>query len=134
MPKLSGAIPPFNYTAIDVKVVVELTPNGLPPQGPSAQPEHVQQPSPVWNRIIGAGLVAGAVVLVAGTLVEDFFTAGAGVADDPASFALSSAAVLRGLQLLRGATVVLPAVAAPGALGPSFSVTTPSSGKAGASP
>jgi hypothetical protein len=25
-PKLTGAIPPFNYTAIDVKVVVELTP------------------------------------------------------------------------------------------------------------
>lgn len=112
------------------KVVVEVTPNGLPPQGPSAQPEHVQQPSPVWNRVIGAGLVAGAVVLVAGTLVEDFFTAGAGVADAPASFALfalSSAAVLRGLQLLRGATVVLPAVAAPGALGrrlPSKTIST----------
>ena len=78
------------------------------------------------------GSLAGAVVLVAGTLVEDFFTAGAGTVDDPASFALSSAAVLRGLQLLRGATVVLPAVAVPGAVSLSFGVTAPS-GSIGAS-
>jgi hypothetical protein len=131
IPKLSGAIPPFNYTAIDVKVVVELTPNGLPPQGPSAQFEHVQQPSSSWNKLIGAGLLAGAVVVVVGTLVEDFFTAGAGTVDDPASFALSSAAVLRGLQLLKGATVVLPVVAVPGAMSLSFGVTVPSSASLG---
>jgi len=133
MPKLSGAIPPFNYTALDIKVVVELTPNGLPPQGPSAQPERVQQPGSSWSKLIGVGLVAGAVVVVVGTLVEDFFTAGAGTVDDPASFALSSAAVLRGLQLFRGATVVLPAVAVPGALNLTFSITAPSSASVGAS-
>jgi hypothetical protein len=78
MAKLSGAIPPFNYTAMDVKVVVELTPNGLPPRALSAQPEHEQQPSSSWNKMIGPGLVAGAVVLVVETGVDDIFTAGAG--------------------------------------------------------
>jgi hypothetical protein len=64
-------------------------------------------------------------VLVAGTLVEDFFTAGAGTVDDPASFAAASAGVLRGLQLLRGATVVLPAVVFPAAVQMSVRMSVP---------
>ena len=45
-------------------------------------------------------LVAGAVILVAGTVGEDILTAGAGVADDPASFAAASAMFGRGLQMI----------------------------------
>jgi hypothetical protein len=107
-----------------VKVVVELTPNAVPPAGPS--PEAQRVPSTNWDRVIGTGLIAGAIVLVAGTLVEDFFTAGAGVVDDPASFAAASAGVVRGLQLLRGATVVLPAAAFPAAVQLSVKMSLPS--------
>jgi hypothetical protein len=49
--------------------------------------------------------------VVVGTLVEDFFTAGAGIADDPASFALAGASLTRGLAMMRGgvaAATVLP--------------------------
>jgi hypothetical protein len=112
-PKLSGAIPPFHYSAVDVKIVVELSPDTPAPVGSSPQEPRALPRS--WDRLIGAGIIAGAVVLVAGTLIEDFFTAGGGVVDDPASFAAASAGIMRGLRLLRASTV-LPAAALPTAL------------------
>jgi hypothetical protein len=45
----------------------------------------------------------GAAVLVVATVAEDIATAGGGVADDPASFALAATMTQRGLALLRGA-------------------------------
>jgi hypothetical protein len=39
---------------------------------------------------------------VVATLVEDFFTAGTGFVDDAPSFVAASAAVARGLQMIRG--------------------------------
>jgi hypothetical protein len=87
---------------------------------PTRDEVHVKQPFP---GVEGVTPTAGAVVLGVGTPVEDFFTAGAGMVDDPASFALSFAAVLRGLQMLRGAAVVLRAVAVPGAVSLYFGVT-----------
>jgi hypothetical protein len=69
------------------------------------------QPALRWDLVIGGGLVGVAAAIVVGTLVEDFFTGGAGIADDPASFALAAASIARGLQLVRGA--VVPAAAVP---------------------
>jgi len=61
-------------------------------------------------------LVAVAVVIVVGTLVEDWLTLGAGMGDDPASFALASGICARGIQMLRGAPELLPIAGAPTAL------------------
>jgi hypothetical protein len=118
LPKLEGSLEPFRYVAMDVKVVIEITPKADPPRMdsprqlvPVTQAPPVQQPGRDWSRIIGVGLVVVAGVVVVGTLVEDFFTAGAGVADDPASFALAGASLTRGLAMMRGgaaAAAVLP--------------------------
>jgi hypothetical protein len=72
----------------------------------------VPEPVPVYERVFewvadngkviaGTALVVGAVVIVGGTLVEDVLTAGAGIADDPASFAAASALFGQGLQMIR---------------------------------
>ena len=42
------------------------------------------------NEEIAAGLVVAASLLIVGTIVEDFLTAGIGVADDPVSFATAA--------------------------------------------
>jgi hypothetical protein len=110
LPKLEGTLEPFRYVALDVKIVIEITPKADPPRMDSPmQRQPVTQHVPVpqsgwnWNKVIGTGLVVVAGAIVVGTLVEDFFTAGAGVADDPASFALAGASLTRGLAMMRGA-------------------------------
>jgi hypothetical protein len=113
--KIEGRIADFAYTGLDVKVVIELTPKAdrrTPSAQPlrSPQPVRATQPGIQWDYVIGAGLVVAAGVIVVATLVEDFFTAGAGIADDPASFAAAAASVARGLQLMRGAVLPLAAV------------------------
>jgi hypothetical protein len=67
--------------------------------------------------VIGGGLVVVGAAIVVGTLVEDFFTAGVGTADDPASFAAAAAAFTRGAALWRSAAVVLPRAAIPATAG-----------------
>jgi hypothetical protein len=119
LPKLEGSIDVFRYSAVDVKVVVEITPK--PPRGPSPQPIRVTNPAPRtapapsgtdWGKVIGVGLIITGGAIITATLVEDFLTAGVGVADDPASFAAASAALARGALLLRGAVVPVAAAAA----------------------
>jgi hypothetical protein len=119
LPKLEGSIDVFRYSAVDVKVVVEITPK--PPRGPSPQPIRVTNPAPRtapatsgtdWGKVIGVGLMITGGAIITATLVEDFLTAGAGVADDPASFAAASAALARGALFLRGAVVPVAAAAA----------------------
>jgi LysM domain len=119
-PKLGGTIDDFTYVALDVKVVVEVT---LRPDqtGTSAQPLRSPQRAPQrttdWSRVAGTGLLVVGVVIVVATVVEDFLTVGAGVADDPASFAAAAAAFARGWQLVRGApAALLPAAALPATL------------------
>jgi LysM domain-containing protein len=109
-PKLQGSLPLFNYSAIDIKIVVELTPKREDEPRNTAQPARIAQPATNWQRVLGTGLLVTAGALVVGTLVEDFFTAGAGIADDAPSFAAAAGAVARGLQMIRGA-VLLPAAA-----------------------
>lgn len=120
LPKLEGNIRDFLYVAYGVVIVVELTPHPQPPSGPQAQPLRVPQtvPSPGvnWQKVLGTGLVITAGVIVVGTLVEDFFTVGAGVADDPASFAGAGAAFARGMAMMRSGAVVLPRAAVPASI------------------
>lgn len=122
LPKLNGRINNFLYTAVDIKFVVLVTPKRQPPtSGPSPRmlpvPSTVPQAQPGsgrdWGKAIGVGLIATAGVIVVATVVEDFFTAGAGVADDPASFAAAAALFSRGLAAFSRAATVLPRAAVP---------------------
>jgi hypothetical protein len=128
LPKLEGTLEPFRYVAMDVKIVIEITPKAEPPRmdSPRApQPVHVPVPQSGtnWSKVIGVGLVVVAGVVVVGTLVEDFFTAGAGAADDPASFALAGASLQRGLAMITAAAVVLPQAQIPANVQQKSSVT-----------
>jgi hypothetical protein len=49
-----------------------------------------------WGYVAGAALIVGAGLLVAGTIVEDVATGGAGILDDPASFAAAGAMATAG--------------------------------------
>jgi hypothetical protein len=118
-PKIEGSLPLFNYVALDVKIVIELTPMPQQPFGPSPQPLRVPQRTTNWDKVIGTGLLITAGAIVVGTLVEDFFSAGAGTLDDPVSFAASGAAAARGLQMIRG-LAVLQAASVPAAITLSF--------------
>ena len=116
-PKLEGTIGNFAYGTANLLFIIEITP--IPPRPPHASPQPVRVPVPApapstdWGKVIGVGLVVTAGVIVVGTLVEDFFTAGAGVADDPASFAASAALFARGMTMVRGAAAALPRAVAP---------------------
>lgn len=118
LPKLEGSIEGWDYIAMDVKFVLLITPKAPPPP-PSAQPMRVPVPVPVrvaepqtnWAKVAGIGLLVVSGAIVIGTIAEDVFTGGAGVADDPASFSAAAAAAARGLAMLRGAA--LPSAMAP---------------------
>lgn len=131
LPKLEGNVEDFVYVAQGVTIVVEMTPTPRPPSGPSAQPLRVPQTAPVpatnWRRVLGTGLVITAGVVVVATLVEDFFTVGAGIADDPVSFAAAGASFARGMAMIRGAAVLLPRAAIPATAVMTITVTAPGS-------
>ena len=74
-------------------------------------PDKVKEPAPWYERaydwvvdngevVVGGAIIVGAGVLVGATLVEDVLTGGAGIADDPVSFATASAMFGRGLQMV----------------------------------
>jgi LysM repeat protein len=78
------------------------------PDKPKAQP----QPVPVtelvseWFRENGRALAGGALIVAAGALIvvtigEDIVTLGAGIADDPVSFAAAGMMAQRGLMMIR---------------------------------
>ncbi|WP_024607628.1 LysM peptidoglycan-binding domain-containing protein [Pseudoalteromonas sp. TAB23] len=107
LPQLKGKINQFNYIAEKVSFVLEVTFTGS--DGKSAR-EH-NPGSSVWDKPLAIGLFAGATLIVIGTLVEDYVTLGAGVADDPASFAAAAGMTARGVVLWGSArAVVIPAV------------------------
>jgi len=105
LPSLRGQLQGFAYTAIEPKAVVELTPDSGQP--PDRKVERVES-SPSWNKLIGAGFVVGAGLIVTATIVEDFLTAGAGVGDDPASFMLAATSLARGLRMLGVGSLAIP--------------------------
>jgi LysM repeat protein len=120
LPKLDGSYGVFKYIAFDVKVVLEITPK--PPRAPPPDAQLKRQRAPVtssprsessiaWDRVIGTGVVVTGCAIVVATIVEDFFTAGAGAADDPASFWAAGSAFASGLAMLGGAAHALPQAA-----------------------
>jgi hypothetical protein len=136
LPKLEGSVDVFNYTALDVKLVIEITPKKSP-QAP--RPPAVQAPTPVpvaapasgfdWAWLIGAGLVGTAVVIVVATIIEDVITEGAGVADDPASFKAAATVAAEGLAMMGGTAVVLPRAPLPASVEVKTRVELPSSAR-----
>jgi hypothetical protein len=124
IPKLEGGYGPFNYIALDTKLVIEITPKPQnprppgPPGVPQLAPQALARPqSDVdWGWVIGGGLVTAGVVIVVGTIIEDFVTAGAGAADDPVSFSAAAAAMAKGLAMIGGASVILPRAQLPASI------------------
>jgi len=115
-PKLAGSLPVFQYTAFDVKVVVELTPTQLPGSDTLNRSLPERSPSMNWDRVIGTGLILLGSAIVIGTVIEDFWPVAGGPANDPASFAIAGMNLARGMQMVRGAAAILPA-AAPAVIG-----------------
>lgn len=58
--------------------------------------------------VLGVVAIGGAFVLVVGTVAEDVFTAGAGVADDPVSFAAATKLIKEGYNLIKNANIPVP--------------------------
>jgi hypothetical protein len=117
IPKAEGSYGIFHYLAHDMKVVVEVVPKiPLPPADSvrSLTSQQQERSTVSWEKAIGVGLVATCLIVTTATLVEDFFTAGAGVADDPATLALAGAYLVQGLALLgHRAPEALPLAAMP---------------------
>lgn len=107
-PPLKGTADGFLYITSDFAIEVEICP--LPVSAkPKPIPVRVYQPvsTPVinWDYVFAGALIVGAGVIIVATVAEDIVTLGAGVADDPVSFAAAAAMVTRGATLWRGATV-----------------------------
>jgi len=101
-PVIKGKLDNHNYITSELSISVELTPTP-----PSAKPSPVPTAKPVpapsstdWDYLIAGTLIAGAAIIVVATIVEDVVTLGAGLADDPASFAAAAAMITRGVTLI----------------------------------
>jgi hypothetical protein len=63
------------------------------------QPEEPSWWERNWGYVAGAALIVGAGLLVIGTVAEDVATGGAGIADDPASFAAAGSMATAGAAM-----------------------------------
>ena len=110
--KISISPKPVSFKAKDIvyegniglEIEIQAIPDKLPKPVPKPKPiyEHVFE----WvadngKVLVGGAIIVGGVVVVGGTLVEDVLTGGAGVADDPASFALAAAMFRQGLVMIK---------------------------------
>jgi hypothetical protein len=128
IPKLEGSYGGFLYTAIDNKLVVEITPKPQPPSPPrSDQLEPAKTPTmeSQWARILGAGLVVSAGVLVFGAIVDEWIPI-IGQADDLPALAAAGGMLARGLVLLGASHANLPRTAMPVHLDAKATVSGPS--------
>jgi hypothetical protein len=104
---VKGGSQTFSFVGQDVGFEIELSASGvaeLPKTQPVASP--VAQPSATNDWVSDAAMVGGAVLLTAGaiglitvTLVEDVATLGAGVADDPLTFAVAGRMLMSAGQI-----------------------------------
>ena len=115
-PEIKGKLNQYFYVANGYSVIIDIEKQGdiarripVPVPVTSHVPARqvTQTKTSDWAYVGGILLIAGAVVIVAATVVEDFPTLGGGMADDPASFALAATMSQRGLALLHGAQVVV---------------------------
>jgi hypothetical protein len=113
-PTIRGRINHYVYLSPDFSFTIEVTPQPRQrqPQRPQLRPEPAPAPQPnKWpslDVVVGVGLLVGVVILVTATIAEDVVTAGAGLADDPASFALAATMAHRGWVLLRSGAAMVP--------------------------
>ena len=113
-PEIKGKLNEFAYSAVGYSVAIKME---KIPEAYKRVPVHVPAPQRVpvkapprsggmdWAYAAGALLLIGAAAIVVATVVEDVITLGAGLADDPASFAAAAAMTARGMTLLRGGQV-----------------------------
>jgi hypothetical protein len=113
LPTLQGSISGFEYVAIDASVSLEITPR--PPQTPDGRLRtETQKLVNPWTVAVGAAVVVAAAAVFIANGVEDVFTGGLGLADDPLVFAATGAALARGLAMMGvAATAGLPKSSTP---------------------
>jgi hypothetical protein len=120
IPKLEGSYGGFLYTAIDNKLVIEITPKPQQPPPTSKAPVGatrvvLAEPSvdeQFWRRVLGAGLVVTAGVLVFGALADEWVPI-LGQADDVPAFGAAATVLARGLVLLGATNANLPSAKVP---------------------
>lgn len=101
-PDIKGNIDNYFYLTNSLSVEIEIT-----PRPPTAKPVPVPSAKPVpahntgWDYFLGTALVVGSGILIAATIVEDVFTAGAGIADDAPSFAAAATMFTSGTLLFK---------------------------------
>lgn len=95
LPDLKGKVGDFYFNALDCSYIIELEPDTK--SGAIGSPVRAFE----GGKAEAVSLFVGAGVIVVATLVEDFLTAGVGVADDAASFALAAAMITRGISYWR---------------------------------
>jgi hypothetical protein len=131
IPKLEGSIDSFHYIALDNKLVVEITPKPQPP-GPLGSPrvvsnsERAPTAASQWARILGAGLVVTAGVLIIGALVDEWIPI-LGQADDVPAFTAAGAMMARGLVMMGATHANLPSANMPAHVDAKATVVGPSS-------
>lgn len=132
---LSGTLPQHTYQALGVTIVIEVTPKpdggGSHKAAPGAKPAVVPEKSTNWGKVTGVGLMTLAGVVVVGTIVEDFLTAGVGVADDAPSFALASGLFASGLAMICSNTSQFPTASVPAKVNMRVAMTASGSGMTG---
>ncbi|WP_320043555.1 LysM peptidoglycan-binding domain-containing protein [uncultured Desulfobacter sp.] len=126
-PPIKGKLGHYFYAATGYCVAIEIeklpdiarrVPRPIPVQQPAKAP--LRSPGPDWFYIGGVLLLVGAAAVVTATVVEDIVTFGAGVADDPASFALAATMTARGITLLRGAQITVTQLGRGAVMAPAF--------------
>ena len=109
-PEIIGNVANHAYLAAGLAIEIEITPRANPGNQtplPTAKPNVVPikrpivNPSTNWDYLLGTALVAGAAIIIVGTIVEDILTAGVGVADDAISFAVAGRMLTSGLVLFQ---------------------------------
>jgi hypothetical protein len=110
-PEIKGKLNEYVFCAVgySVSIKIEKLPGTLrriPVHVPVPQRVSAKAPARSWGAdwayAAGALLLVGAAAVVIATVVEDVITIGAGLADDPVSFAAAAAMAARGVALLRG--------------------------------
>ena len=101
--EIKGKLDNHNYITSELSVSIEITP--IPPTAkPSPIPTAKPIPAPSstdWDTLIVGTLLVGATIIIVATIVEDVVTLGAGIADDPASFALAASMITRGVMMIK---------------------------------
>ncbi len=105
-PSLTGTLNRHHYVAMDVKIVIEIAPE-VPVDSPEPVIKKYHTPVSVHGSVPKPErktnwVFIGGVVLIAGTIIADFLTVGASVADDPVTISIG----LRMMGLLKKLTRV----------------------------